>query len=153
MFRSFFFFFFKYCFSLLWSLRTCLDWGEKKGEWRGVELIPVWILHLCPCLDAKWVSSSFFFCRNFWLFSHEQCTVHCSRVPQTSHFSNFFIKNGFYGIIHTFKNYFTTIFFNFQLYPNGPLAENMLILESTLFPLLFLQTHHKLVPIHSFVKI
>ena len=40
---------------------------------------------------------------------------------QTSLFSNFFIKNGSYDTIYTFKNYFTTMFFSFQLYPNGPL--------------------------------
>ena len=34
--------------------------------------------------------------------------------PQISLFNNFFIKNGFYGTIHTFKNYFTIIFFSFQ---------------------------------------
>ena len=34
--------------------------------------------------------------------------------PQISRFSNFFIKNGSYGTIHTFKNYFATVFFNFQ---------------------------------------
>ena len=35
--------------------------------------------------------------------------------PQNSFFSNFFIKNGSYGIIYTFKNYFTIVFsvFNF----------------------------------------
>ena len=36
--------------------------------------------------------------------------VHCSRVPQTSIFSQFFIKNGSHGTIHTFKNYFITVF-------------------------------------------
>ena len=40
---------------------------------------------------------------------------------QTSLFSNLFIKNGSYDIIYTFKNYFTIMFFSFQLYPNGPL--------------------------------
>ena len=30
--------------------------------------------------------------------------------PQISLFSNFFIKNGSHGTIHTFKNYFTTVF-------------------------------------------
>ena len=30
--------------------------------------------------------------------------------PQTSLFSNFFIKNGSYSTIHTSKNYFATIF-------------------------------------------
>ena len=36
--------------------------------------------------------------------------------PQTSIFSNFFIKNKSYGTIYTFKNYFTTVFsvFNFS---------------------------------------
>ena len=33
---------------------------------------------------------------------------------QISLFSNFFIKNGSYGTIYTFKNYFATIFFSFQ---------------------------------------
>ena len=34
--------------------------------------------------------------------------------PQISLFSNFFIKNGSYGTIHIFKNYFATVFFSFQ---------------------------------------
>ena len=44
----------------------------------------------------------------------EQCTpmgpMHCLRDPQTSLFSNFFIKNGSHGIIYTFKNYFAKVF-------------------------------------------
>ena len=55
--------------------------------------------------------------------------MHCSRVPQITLFSNFFIKNGFHSTIYTFKNYFTTVFlvsvFNFsknKLYPNGPIT-------------------------------
>ena len=36
--------------------------------------------------------------------------VHYSRDSQISLFSNFFIKNGFYSTIHTFKNYFVTVF-------------------------------------------
>ena len=35
--------------------------------------------------------------------------MHYLRDSQISLFSNFFIKNGFYGTIHTFKNYFVTI--------------------------------------------
>ena len=42
--------------------------------------------------------------------------------PQISLFSNFVIKNGSHGTIHTFKNYFTTVFFSFQLYPNRHLV-------------------------------
>ena len=40
--------------------------------------------------------------------------MHCSRKPQISFFSNFFIKKWSHSIIHTFKNYFITIFFSFQ---------------------------------------
>ena len=47
--------------------------------------------------------------------------------PQISLFSNFFIKNGSYGTIYTFKNYFATVIsairFQFQQnksYPNRP---------------------------------
>ena len=36
--------------------------------------------------------------------------VHCSRVPQITLFSNFFIKNGFYSTIYIFKNYFVSVF-------------------------------------------
>ena len=45
-----------------------------------------------------------------------QWSVYCWRDPQTTLFSNFFIKNGSHGTIYTFKNYFTTVFsvFNFQ---------------------------------------
>ena len=36
--------------------------------------------------------------------------MHCSRDPQTSFFTQNFIKNGSHDTIHTFKNYFTTVF-------------------------------------------
>ena len=36
--------------------------------------------------------------------------MHSSRDPQTSFSSNFFIKNGSHSTIHTFKNYFVTVF-------------------------------------------
>ena len=36
--------------------------------------------------------------------------VYCLQESQTSFFNKIFIKNGFYDIIYTFKNYFTTIF-------------------------------------------
>ena len=60
----------------------------------------------------------------FLLFIH--CCGYCSWIiaakfdffstfsAQISLFSNFFIKNGSHDTIHTFKNYFTTIFFSFQ---------------------------------------
>ena len=36
--------------------------------------------------------------------------VNSARDPQTSLFNNFFIKNGSHDTIHTFKNYFATVF-------------------------------------------
>ena len=44
------------------------------------------------------------------------CPVHYAQDPQTSFFIQTFIKNESYDTIHTFKNYFTTVFlvFNFQ---------------------------------------
>ena len=45
--------------------------------------------------------------------------------PQISLFSNFFIKNGFHGTIHTFKNYFATVFFSFQFSAVSKRTPNM----------------------------
>ena len=52
--------------------------------------------------------------------------MHCSWVPQIPLFSKFLIKNWFHGTIHTFKNYFATVFlvsiFSFsknKFNPNG----------------------------------
>ena len=53
-----------------------------------------------------------FFSRQLYLFYFS--LIYCSWISQTTFFSNFFIKNGFYNIIHTFKNYFVTLFFSFQ---------------------------------------
>ena len=36
--------------------------------------------------------------------------VHCLRDPQAFFFNKTFIKNGSYGTIHTFKNYFAIVF-------------------------------------------
>ena len=55
------------------------------------------------------------------------CTVHALFMgPTATLFKKKKIKNGSHGTIHTFKNYFVTVFsvFNFsknKLYPNGPL--------------------------------
>ena len=65
-----------------------------------------------------------FFCSRF-SFYLTKCTVeHCSWDPQSFYLEKN-IKNGSYGTIHTFKNYFGTMFlvFSFQqnkLYPNEP---------------------------------
>ena len=51
---------------------------------------------------------------SYFFFSQSVHTVQLFIDPQISLFSNFFIKNGPHCTIHTFKNYFTIIFFNFQ---------------------------------------
>ena len=63
-----------------------------------------------------------------WLFHGEQCIRALFTDPQIPLFSNFFIKNGSHCTIHTFKNYFATVFsvsiFSFsknKLNPNEPL--------------------------------
>ena len=49
-----------------------------------------------------------------WLYVTPVGSVHYLRDLQTSFFSNFFIKNGPHGTIHTFKNYFTAVFLVFS---------------------------------------
>ena len=44
------------------------------------------------------------------IFSTLVGPVYCSRDPQTSLSSNIFIKNESHNTIHTFKNYFATVF-------------------------------------------
>ena len=47
-------------------------------------------------------------------FNCVQCICVLFMGPQISLFINFFIKNGSHDTIHTFKNYFATMFFSFQ---------------------------------------
>ena len=74
---------------------------------------------LRPRLGKTRFSLSFFF---FFLlsavktdfFNHGQCICALFTDLQISLFINFFIKNGSHDIIHTFKNYFATMFFSFS---------------------------------------
>ena len=112
-----------------------------------VDLVLVWIALKLRCVYECCVLFFFFFF--FFLFSHvfggvrllfneqqpqmltffnEQCIRALFTDPQISFFINFFIKNGSYGTIYTFKNYFATVIsaisFQFQQnksYPNRPL--------------------------------
>ena len=74
-------------------------------------------------LDSRFArscfASSLFFFFLATLFDFSAISVglmHYLQDPQTSLFYNFFIKNRPYGTIHTFKNYFVTVFsvFSFQ---------------------------------------
>ena len=60
----------------------------------------------------------FIFYFNFFLFQPHYLTnsivnsarMHCLWIPQNPLFNYFFIKNGSYNTIYTFKNYFATVF-------------------------------------------
>ena len=98
----------------------CLDWGEKGGIEQNLATFGN---HVC------------FFFFFFHTFVRLAVTVHVQQPQsltfltffqlisaycvlfmdqQISLFSNFFIKNKSHGTIHTFKNYFATVFFSFQ---------------------------------------
>ena len=95
------------------------------------KLVLVWIALISA---ASVFPQFFFFFFSFkpqWLTrsSVNSALMHYSRTPQTPLFINFFIKNGSHSTIHTFKNYFATVFsvFSFQFqqnnfYPNRPLV-------------------------------
>ena len=70
---------------------------KKKNQLNKLYSGVVWI-RLFARLRIKITFHSFFF-----FFKPLQ-------VPQTSLFNHFFIKNWSHGTIHTFKNYFTTVF-------------------------------------------
>ena len=84
----------------------------------------LYCVHVC----LQRVSGFFFFgSRTCWLFHNKQYIHALYTDPQITLFSNFFIKNRSHGSIHTFKNYFATVFsvFSFQFqqnkfYPNRP---------------------------------
>ena len=84
---------------------------SRVSEWCGY----------CSCTVAWTVTANVDF--PLWTVIHALFTN-----PQIPLFSNFFIKNGFYGTSHTFKKYFTTVFsvsvFSFsknKLNPNRPI--------------------------------
>ena len=91
----------------------------------------VWIRHFVrPRLQITFRSFFFFFffvVQPYYLTKStvNSAQMHCSWISQISRF----IKNGSHSTIHTFKNYFATVFsvsiFNFsknKLNPNGPLV-------------------------------
>ena len=93
-------FFFSFFFSFFFLARVCETCGY------------------CLCTVQWTIVTKFDFSHSF-----QPTSAHYTLFtnPQTSLFNNFFIKNRFHGTIHTFKNYFTTVFFSFQLYPNRPI--------------------------------
>ena len=67
------------------------------------------VFHVFP----TFAFSSFLFFFSFWKKCISALPVglmHCSRDSQISFFTQTFIKNGSHDTIHTFKNYFVTVF-------------------------------------------
>ena len=72
------------------------------------QILLLWLLFM----HGAWiVATKFNLSNNFQPISAHRALF---TNPQISLFSNFFIKNGFHGTIHTFKIYFATVFFSFQ---------------------------------------
>ena len=124
---------FLFYFQVLSSDNPKFGHNAAIGDYEDLSL--VWIVCLCVCVCNFQRFPLFFF---FFFFQpHDfsplySAPVYCSRDPQTLLFGNFFIKNGSHGTIHTFKNYFSTVFsvFSFQqnkLYPNGPLIAGVIV--------------------------
>ena len=111
------------------STFSLLSWRENKVF--PIYIDRVWIqlilrLHFCVSLLLFFFYLPLFltFQPVYCILFINSCTVHNKITrgmhtsgshllftdPQTSLFSNFFIKNGFYGTIYTFKNYFATVF-------------------------------------------
>ena len=101
-----------------------LSLDEMIDSLHEVNYVPVWF-QLKPVFSIF----CFYFLVPAVLFdqlNREQCIHAPFMDPQISLFNNFFIKNGSHDTIHTFKNYFATVFsisiFSFnknKLNPNG----------------------------------
>ena len=99
-------------------------------------IVPVWIQRFLLNPELRFLIF-FFFPLPAALFdqvNREQCTRALFTNPQILLFNNFFIKNGSHDTIHTFKNYFATVFsvsvFSFsknKLNPNGPIMYTVII--------------------------
>ena len=114
-------------------LCVCLDPLNPRLRFTSYVFVPffffftrfgvTWLLFMYCSLNSN---------RKCWLFCSKQCISVLFMDPQISLFSNFFIKNGSHGTIHTFKNYFATVFsvFSFQFqqnkfYPNRSYVHNI----------------------------
>ena len=86
---------------------NCESWIYYESVWIGLNLTFVFYLTF----------SLLFFLFSFLIQPHymtkstvNSTRMHRSWVPQISLFNHFFIKNGSHNTIHTFKNYFATVF-------------------------------------------
>ena len=105
---SFFCWFFCFCFCFF-CLAQCTFYLKVMSLENVLHLEGVWIVFPPQCLCFSFFSffSFFFLCALRSSFQQESGLlvgpVHYSQDPQTSLFSNFFIKNRSHGTIYTFK--------------------------------------------------
>ena len=89
---------------------------------------------------VQWTVAALFLL--FRLFIISVGPVYYSWNPQISLFSNFFIKNEFYDIIYTFKNYFATVFsdsiFSFNNNKFNPNGSSMFVRQKLFLPTYFI---------------
>ena len=127
----------RFSLKFLWRKINCWDVWHKNYSFNFIAnntiivIVLVWIALISA---ASAFPQFFFFFFSFqpqWLTrsSVNSAFVYCSQIPPTPLFINFFIKIESHSTIHTFKNYFATIFsvFNFQFqqnkfYPNRPIV-------------------------------
>ena len=106
---------------------VCVLILSERLNLRLAERFCVCVLHFVgPTDENAGITFYSFFFLFYWDPCFYQCTIHTSKIsggqctpvgpmhysrdPQTLLFNNFFIKNEFHGTIHTFKNYFATVF-------------------------------------------
>ena len=94
--------------------------------------MPVWIQPFLLNPGLRFLIFFFFPTTLFDQVNREQCTRALFTDPQIPLFNNFFIKNGSHDTVHTFKNYFVTVFsvlvFSFsknKLNPNRPIVSDL----------------------------
>ena len=86
---------------------NCESWIYYESVWIELNLT----FAFCLVFSLLFFLSSFLIQPHYMTKSTVNSTrMHRSWVPQISLFNHFFIKNGSHNTIHTFKNYFATVF-------------------------------------------
>ena len=93
----------------------------------NIHLVCVWEARFAFPKCTFCISVAFFFLFffnflswNVWFFSWTVHNVHCSRTPKFYFSATFSLKNWSHGTIHTFKNYFVTVFSVFSYIQTDP---------------------------------
>ena len=101
-------------------LSVCLDPLNPRLRFTSYVFVPFFFFTRFGVMRSLFMYCSLNSNRKCWPFRSKQCITVLFMDPQIPLFSNFFTKYGFHGTIHTFKNYFATVFlvFSFQFQQN-----------------------------------